>query len=183
MNVFYILLSIAGGVVLGWWLRSRRTGDPIRKHPRGMEEADPYRLCERVFTTPEAAFLESLQSVLPQGFHVLSKVRLSEVLNVSYGAADRSEAHSRVNGKRLDFVVCDAAHLPVLAVLLGEAEDRRTREFIERVCAKVGLPVERVAAQPAYSEMHLRSLTERMGEKVAARPSGAGMTASALARA
>jgi hypothetical protein len=168
MIFVYVLLALAAGVAGGWWLRARRSADPIRKHPRGMEEKDPYRLCERVFTTPEAAFFESLQAVLPPGYHVLAKVRLSDVLNVSYGAADRGEAHARVNGKRLDFVVCDAAHLPVLAILFGEPDDRRLREFIERVCAKIGLSVERVAAQPGYSVGQLGALTERFAQKLAA---------------
>jgi len=168
MIALYFLLGAGAGVAFGWWLRDRQSGDPIRKHPRGMEEEDPYRLRERVLTTPEAIFLESLQAVLPEGYHVLAKVRLAEVLNVSYGAADRGEAHARVNGKWLDFVVCDAAHAPVLAVLLGEYEDRRHREFIERICSKVGLPLERVSAQPAYPESQMRGFSERMFQKLAA---------------
>lgn len=168
MLFLYLLLSLGAGLALGWWLRDRQSGDPIRKHPRGMEESDPYRLCERILTTPEAIFLESLQAVLPQGYHVLTKVRLAEVLNVSYGAADRGEAHARVNGKHLDFVVCDGAHAPVLAVLFGEYDDRRYREFIERVCAKVGLPLERIPAQPAYPATQMNQLAERMFQKLAA---------------
>lgn len=168
MIALYVLLAAAAGTATGWWWRDRRSGDPIRKHPRGMDERDPYRLCERVLTTPEAQFFESLHAVIPDGFHVLTKVRLSDVLNVSYGAGDRGEAHARINSKRLDFVVCDRAHLPVLAILLGEPDDRRNREFIERICDKVGLRVETVAAQPAYSFGQVQALTERLEQKVAA---------------
>lgn len=168
MTLLYVILALGAGAAVGWWWRGRQSGDPIRKHPRGMEETDPYRLCERVLTTPEAIFLESLQAVLPEGHHVLAKVRLAEVLNVSYGAADRSEAHARMGNKRLDFVVCDAAHVPILAIAFGEDEDRRHREFIERVCAKVGLALERVPAQPAYPEAQVRGLVERMDQRLAA---------------
>jgi hypothetical protein len=168
MIAIYVILAAAAGIAVGWYWRDRKSGDPIRKHPRGMEENDPYRLCERVLTTPEAVFLESLQAILPAGHHVLTKVRLSEVLNVSYGAGDRGEAHARVSGKRLDFVVCDGTHTPILAILLGEQDDRKTREFIERVCAKVGLSLERIAAQPAYPDSQMRSLGERMFQKMAA---------------
>lgn len=168
MTTVYVFLGIAAGFAAGWFYRDRAAGDPIRKHPRGMEENDPYRLCERVLTTPEAVFLEALQAILPAEHHVLTKVRLSDVLNVSYGAGDRGEAHARVNGKRLDFVVCDRTHAPILAILLGEPDDRRNREFIERVCAKVGLPLERIAAQPAYPESQMRGLAERMFQKMAA---------------
>ncbi len=168
MIALYLLLAAGAGLAAGWWLRDRQSGDPIRKHPRGMEEEDPYRLCERVLTTPEAIFLESLQAVLPQGYHVLAKVRLAEVLNVSYGAADRGEAHARISGKWLDFVVCDAAHAPVLAVLLGEPDDRRNREFVERICTKVGLALECIPAQPAYPATQMDRLAERMFQKLAA---------------
>jgi hypothetical protein len=168
MAFLYVILAAAAGAALGWWWRDRQSGDPIRKHPRGMEEEDPYRLCERVLTTPEAIFLESLQAILPAGYHVLAKVRLAEVLNVSYGAADRSEAHARVGGKRLDFVVCDAAHVPALAIAFGEDDDRRRREFIERICGKVGLALERVPAQPAYPATQMHRLAERMFQKLAA---------------
>lgn len=168
MLAVYFLLTAAAAFAAGWWLRARRSADPIRKHPRGMEEKDPYRLCECVLTTPEAAFYESLHGLLPRGYHVLVKVRLSDVLNVRYGAGDRGEAHARINAKCLDFVVCDAAHLPVFAVLLGETDDRRSREFIERVCTKVGLPIHFLPAQPAYPAAQLRPLADRFAQKLAA---------------
>ncbi len=161
MNALYIILALAAGLGIGWWLARRRwkpAEDPIRKHPSGMEESDPYRLCETIFTGAEAAFFNTLHPLIPHGHTLLAKIRFADILAVTYGAGDRGLAHARAGSRSIDFLICDSAHLPRLAIILGEGDDPRSRDFIHRVCEKIGLTMIRVPAHQHYSAEEMSAL-------------------------
>ena len=146
--------------MLGWlgaqWWRRWKARDPIRKHPRGMEEKDPYRLNPVLLTRTEEACYRVLLAVVPPQHVILAKVRLADLLQVNYGAADRAEAKARIGNKTIDFLDCDGSLTPKLAVnLLPAGADRaevQTSEFIGRVCAKAGLALITLPVTVEYSE-------------------------------
>jgi hypothetical protein len=166
MPTLYTSLGLLSCLALGWfsanWWRRRQMRDPIRKHPRGMEDKLPYRLNPSVLTVPETALYEALLSALPPESVILAKVRLGDLLQVTYGAGDRGEAHARVGNKSLDFVICDSALSPQVALTLqGTALDRaelQTRTFISQVCGKIGLPLVQVPVAVSYSSSELGQL-------------------------
>ena len=165
MIALYIILALVVGAGLGWWiarLRGTRGEDPIRKHPSGMEESDPYRLCETIFTGAESAFFNALRPLIPQSCTLLAKIRFADLLTVTYGAGDRGLAHARAGSRSIDFLICDLAHRPQLAIILGEGDDPRSREFIQRVCEKIGLTMIRVPAQQHYSVEEMNALLARL---------------------
>ena len=149
MPALYVSIGLLFGSALGWfgaqWWRRYALRDPIRKHPRGMEEKDPYRLNPAVVTRTEDACYRALLTVVSPEYTVLTKVRMADLLQVNYGAGDRAEAHARIGNKSLAFLVCDHSLAPKLAITMVPAEADRTEaqtaEFITRVCAKVGLPI------------------------------------------
>jgi hypothetical protein len=149
------LLGLPAGWLLAQWMRARANRDPLRKHPRGMEEKDPYRLNPAILTRPEAACYQALSSVLPPDHVLFVKVRFADLLQVTYGAADRAVAHAKIGNKVLDFVVCDAALAPKAAISLVPATvsraESQTAEFISRVCAKTGLPLIQLPIAAEYS--------------------------------
>ncbi len=165
MNALSIILALVAGAGIGWWmarLRWKPAEDPIRKHPSGMEESDPYRLCESVFTGAEAAFFNTLQPLIPHGHTLLAKIRFADILAVTYGAGDRGLAHARAGSRSIDFLICNAVHLPRLAIILGEGDDPRSRDFIQRICEKIGLTIVRVHAQQHYSAEEMSALLSRL---------------------
>jgi hypothetical protein len=163
--VLYIILALVVGLGIGWWLarlRWKPAEDPIRKHPSGMEESDPYRLCETIFTGAETAFFNALRPLIPQSCTLLAKIRFADLLTVTYGAGDRGLAHARAGSRSIDFLICDTAHRPQLAIILGEGDDPRSREFIQRVCDKIGLAMIRVPARQSYSAEEMGALLSRI---------------------
>lgn len=165
MTALYIILTLVAGAGIGWWLArllDTRNEDPIRKHPSGMEESDPYRLCETVFTSAESAFFNTLLPLIPQGHTLLAKIRFADLLAVTYGAGDRGLAHARAGSRSIDFLICDPKHHPRLAITLGEGDDPRSREFIQRVCEKIGLTTIRVPAQQRYLVEEMSALIARL---------------------
>jgi hypothetical protein len=166
MPALYASIGLFIGLPLGWfaalWWRRRAARDPIRKHPRGMEEPDPYRLSPAVLTRTEDACYHALQAVIPPECTVLAKVRLADLLQVNYGAGDRAEAHARIGNKSLAFLVCDRALAPKIAVNLvpiaGDRAEVQLAEFIKRVCAKVGLPLVTLPVAAEYATDELQRL-------------------------
>jgi hypothetical protein len=164
MSALYVFIGLLIGSALGWfaaqWWRRQAGRDPIRKHPRGMEEKDPYRLNPAVLTRTEDACYRALLAVVSPEHTVLAKVRLADLLQVNYGAGDRAEAHARIGNKSLAFLICDHSLAPKLAVSLVPAAGDRTElqlaEFIERVCAKVGLPLITLPVTAAYPADEIR---------------------------
>src|SRR5688572_1279763 len=129
MPALYVSLGLLPGLAIGWyaahWWRRHAARDPIRKHPRGMEEKDPYRLNPAVLTKTEDACYRALLAVVSPEHTVLAKVRLADLLQVNYGAGDRAEAHARIANKSLAFLICDHSLAPKLAVNMVPAEGDR----------------------------------------------------------
>ena len=158
------------GLSIGWatsWSfhrakAARVNADPIPKHPPGMEEKNPYSLRPSILTPGERSFYAALIRILPDNYSVFLKVRLGDVVNVTYGAKNRQDAHARACSKSLDFVICDSTLTPIVAIDLVEGTtDRstlRTREFVGSVLEKASLAFERIPLQPSYQESDLRTL-------------------------
>lgn len=163
--VLCLSLGLAIGGAAGWFIaRSRAakaSADPIPKHPPGVEEKLPYSLRPSLLTNGERAFYDVLCSVLPDDYSVMLKVRLGDVVNVTYGAGNRQTAYGQVCSKSLDFVIANSELTPVVAIELVEGNnDRntaRTREFVGGVLEKVGIPLESIPLRPHYEESELRA--------------------------
>ncbi len=174
-------LGLTAGAAIGWFSACRRAERAtLRKHPIGMKERYPYRLRDAVFTSTERQLFGVLSTLVPAGYELFTKVRFGDLLDVTYGAGDRPEAYSRVMFKGLDFLICDVNGRPVLAICLGETagsgrSERRYREFIDRVCAKVGLPLERLPIRTEYSQEDLRMRMARYFQPRAMEAKGGGV--------
>jgi hypothetical protein len=163
--LIWLTLGLAIGAATSWLLTranaQKAPADPIPKHPPGMEEKEPYSLRSAILTPGERSFYEVMRSVLPSDYTVLMKVRLGDIVNVTYGARNRQEAYSHVCSKSLDFVICDSLLSPVVAVeIVDGGSDRsvqRNREFVDRVLAKIQLPIERIPLRPEYEISELRA--------------------------
>lgn len=166
MAALYASFGLLSGLLFGWygalWRRKAAGRDPIRKHPRGMQEADPYRLQPAVLSRAESALYRTLTEVMPEGRRLLVKVRLADLLQVTYGAGDRGEAHARVGNKVLDFLICDADLSPEIAIavegIAADRSDAQSRTFVARVCSKVGLPLVRIPIAAEYETSEVERL-------------------------
>lgn len=108
----------------------------------------------------EARLAASLSARLPSGYHLLAKPRLADLLTPRAAPGSRRwwRAFNRISAKHLDFVLCDAAWRPVLAVELDdrshEQPDRRRRDrFVEQALARAGLPLLRLRPARSWPEL------------------------------
>lgn len=163
---FWLILGLSIGWAISWLIfhskAARVSADPVPKHPPGMEEKNPYSLRPCILTPGERSFYTALLRIVPDSYSVFLKVRLGDLVNVTYGAKNRQESHARACSKSLDFVICDSTLTPIVAIDLVEGTtDRstlRTREFVGSVLEKASLALERIPLKPSYQESDLRAL-------------------------
>jgi very-short-patch-repair endonuclease len=139
--------------LLAWAARrlNRRVDSPAgrRRGPSGIRGVVP------ICSAGEMAFLDVLESVVPQGLRVLCKVRVADAID-TFGADFRT-----VSQKHFDFLICDAELLrPLLAIELDDRSHltatQQARDAVkDAVCAQAGLTMLRVPAQAAYDRQVL----------------------------
>jgi hypothetical protein len=90
--------------------------------------------------------------------YIFPQVHLSAILNHKVKGQNWKAAFKHINGKSVDFVICDKANLkPLVAIELDDsshnAEDRRVRDIeVERIFKDAALPLVRVANQESLNK-------------------------------
>lgn len=113
-----------------------------------------YRLRPTLLTPGETAFFRILSTALPRGYVVSLQVRLADLVTVERGLRRRL-AFRDIAAKSVDFVVCDQALRPRLAIELNDrshdAPQRRRRDrFLAQTCEQSGLPLVFIKAAARY---------------------------------
>lgn len=99
----------------------------------------------------EHEFFDILVDAFGSSYYVFPQVHLSTILEHRIKGQDWRAAFRRINGKSVDFVICDKAYIkPLLAIELDgrshEAETVRQRDAaIEHIFEKAELPLLRFA--------------------------------------
>ena len=117
----------------------------------------PYSRRGCLFSAAERSFYEILRRITPQ-HTVFPKVRLDELVHVK-GTVSRQSHLKRIDGKHIDFVVCDKDMAPVVAIELEDAphdrtDHRRRDEFLDEVLAAASLPVIHLRRGCVLDEVH-----------------------------
>jgi hypothetical protein len=114
----------------------------------------PYAKTKYFFSAAERSFFEILRRLVPD-HTVFAKVRLADLVSVRKGTSSWQSHFNRIDGKHIDFILCDTDLSPVVAIELDDLsqddEDRESRDrFVDQVLASVSLPIIRVRAKHAY---------------------------------
>jgi hypothetical protein len=121
----------------------------------------PYERRGGLLSPAEINFLRTLQSAVRDDWLIFSLVRLSDVLKVRAKTRKYQSWNSRLQGKQLDFVLCDLETLDVkLAIELEDglttADQARRDRFVNIALAAAGVPLLRVKVQERYETAALR---------------------------
>jgi len=129
----------------------------------------PYERRGVLLSPAEINFLRSLQLAAREDWLIFSMVRLADIIKVRPKTRKSQSWNNRIQGKHLDFVVCDIETLDVkLAIELedatGPADRGRRDRFINTALAAAGVPLLRVRVQEKYETAVLRKdLEDVMG--------------------
>src|SRR5436305_14185750 len=114
----------------------------------------PYERRGVLLSPAEINFLRSLQLAAREDWLIFSMVRLADIIKVRPKTRKFQTWNTRIQGKHLDFVLCDLETLDVkLAVELDDPaqySDRSRERFVNTALAAAGVPLLRVRLQEKY---------------------------------
>jgi hypothetical protein len=121
----------------------------------------PYERRGGFLSPPEINFLRSLQLASREDWLIFSMVRLADIIKVRPKTRKFQNWNGRIQGKHLDFVLCDPETLDVkLAIELEDgvapADRGRRDRFVNTALAAAGVPLLRVRVQDKYETAVLR---------------------------
>lgn len=111
-----------------------------------------------LFSSAERSFLGVLEQALDSRYRIFGKVRLGDIIKPAKGltASKRTTALNKIHQKHVDFVVCTASDLAIVAVIelddqSHEREDRAERDgFVNQALAMAQIPVVHFPAKKGY---------------------------------
>ena len=121
----------------------------------------PYERRGVLLSPAEINFLRSLQLAAREDWLIFSMVRLSDIIKVRPKTRKFQTWNNRIQGKHLDFVLCDLETLDVkLAIELEDSSVKfgsgRRDRFVNTALAAAGVPLLRVRLQEKYETAVLR---------------------------
>ncbi len=121
----------------------------------------PYERRGMLLSPAEINFLRSLQLAAREDWLIFSMVRLADIIKVRPRTRKFQSWNSRIQGKHLDFVLCDLETLDVkLAIELEDTSQQagsgQRDRFVNTALAAAGVPLLRVRLQEKYETALLR---------------------------
>lgn len=109
-----------------------------------------------LLSTAEFNFFNQACEVLSDQYVVCPRVSAAEVLAVNgRNSKETQAASSRIFGRQLDLVICEAETMKVLFVVMFADSSRGVDNSLQQACKIAGLPVLQVESQQEYSPQEM----------------------------
>lgn len=151
MTELWILLA---ALLLLWLVfRLRRKWTPPHSTPADALTLKGYQVCDSLFVNaPERALFQVLVRTKPRHGHVMSKVRLEDILSVRDEIKDgrlRWRYRQRIKSRHVDFALIDEEGRFLCAIELdgtahNNAQVQMVDDFKDRIFKNAGLPLIRL---------------------------------------
>ncbi len=119
----------------------------------------PFVRRKYLLSVAEKRFFHVLRRVVGENL-IFAKVRLADLVEADERHLRRKSNFNHIKAKHIDFVVCDAALSPVVAIELDDKShqrpDRRARDRdVNRILELASLPILRVPVRRSYDEQRI----------------------------
>lgn len=161
MLKFYILIGIVIGIalVVKIFANNSPEKEEVKKKPL-------YKYTRKNFliSRPEHEFFDILIEILGNEYHIFTQVHLPTILDHKVVGQNWKAAFSHINGKSVDFVICDKSYIkPLLAIELDdkshEREDRIERDGeVEQMLKEAGMPLLRFGNNGSFNKEEIKRL-------------------------
>lgn len=155
MLKFYIFIGIVVGIVLIIKFLSNNSPEKeeVKKKPL-------YKYARKDFliSRPEHEFFNILVEILGNKYNIFTQVHLPTILDHKIKGQTWKAAFSHINGKSVDFVICDKSYIkPLLAIELDDKShdrlDRIERDSeVERMLEEAGMPLLRFGNNGSFNK-------------------------------
>jgi hypothetical protein len=119
----------------------------------------PFLRRKYLLTKAEKSFYEILRAVVSP-HAVLAKVRLADLVEADERHLLRKSNFDHIKSKHIDFVICDRALSPIIAVELDDSSHQRPDRIardrdVNRIFEIALFPLARFSVRPAYDEAEI----------------------------
>jgi len=160
MIKFYIIIGIGLGIV---FLIKFLSTSPLLKEEK-KKSLYKYKSKDFLISRPEHEFFDILVEVVGDKYYVFTQVHLPTILENKIVGQNWKGALSHINGKSVDFVICDKAYIkPLLAIELDDKSherfDRIERDSeVERMLQEAEMPLLRFENHGNFSKEEIKKL-------------------------
>lgn len=161
MLKFYIFIGIIVGIalVIKFFTNNSTEKEEVKKKP-----LYKYTRKDFLISRPEHEFFNVLVEILGSKYYIFTQVHLPTILDHKIKGQTWKAAFSHINGKSVDFVVCDKAYIkPLLAIELDDKShdrlDRIERDSeVERMLEEAGMPLIRFGNNGSFNKEEINRL-------------------------
>jgi len=161
MLKFYIFVGIVVGIVLVVKFLASNSSEKEEAKKKPLYK---YNRKDFLISRPEHEFFDILIEILGDKYHVFTQVHLPTILEHKIKGQTWKAAFSHINGKSVDFVICDKAYIkPLLAIELDDRShdrlDRIERDSeVERMLQEAGMPLLRFSNNGSFNKEEINRL-------------------------
>jgi len=171
MSIYVFIALVVIVIIAIWRVRSLATTE---KRKVFKNNTYAYTAKPLLMSVTEAEFFVKLKRLVQDRYYVFPQVHLSALLDHRVKGQDWHYAFRHINGKSVDYVLCDKNTLkPVYAIELDDLShtkpDRRERDGeVERIFKEAHLPLVRFSNKDVSNETIIKSLSDER-ERASAR--------------
>lgn len=138
---------------------SEKEGIEVKKKP-----LYKYSRKDFLISRPEHEFFDILVDILGSKYNIFTQVHLPTILEHKVVGQNWKGAFSHINGKSVDFVICDKSYIkPLLAIELDdkshEREDRIERDgIVEQMLKEANMPLLRFGNNGSFNKEEISRL-------------------------
>lgn len=166
MIKFYILIGVMVAIGLGlkFFTKNNFSNEKAEKKEEKKKPLYKYKRKDFLISRPEHEFFDILVGVVGSKYNIFTQVHLPTILEHKVVGQNWKGAFSHINGKSVDFVVCDKAYIkPLLAIELDdkshEREDRIERDgIVEQMLEEAGMPLLRFGNNGSFNKEEISRL-------------------------
>ena len=110
---------------------------------RFIDSGNPFPVQKKtsLFSPVERSFMQLLEKAVAGEYKILNRVKLADIMELKTGISDKSRSNTltKLNGKYLDFVLCDPTDLSIVAVL--DLVNNTSKDIQASIASRLGKPV------------------------------------------
>ena len=160
MLKFYIFIGVVIAIVLVVkFFENNSSENEFKKKP-----LYKYNRKDFLISLPEHEFFDILVEILGSKYNIFTQVHLPTIIDHKIKGQTWKSAFSHINGKSVDFVICDKAYIkPLLAIELDDKShdrlDRIERDGeVERMLREAGMPLLRFGNNGSFNKEEIKQL-------------------------
>ncbi len=158
MFEFIIISLLIAGLAI--WFFARPKFQTPQTRPSDQRTYKQFEAASSLFVNrAEMRFYHALRKALPEGFYLMSKVRLEDVIGVKAEVKNpeaRWKLRARVKSRHVDFLVIDEVGAPIMGIELDGAAHNDEESFHADTLKNglfktTGVPLERIGADENFA--------------------------------